>query len=182
MQGFVYILTNEAMPGLVKIGRTTREVDVRAAELWQTGVPTRFNVWAQERTPDCVQLEAFVHGDLKNHRVSRVREFFRVDPDDALKRLRFWRDLQAEEFIQQNFYGLTLVSCGVASAVCGIDRLAKETGLSPFLIADALERVTADELRGAIERARADREIEHFGTLDRMGVPENERWSYCNDE
>jgi hypothetical protein len=43
IQGFVYILSNKKMPGLVKIGCTTRPVVERTAELnSMTGVPAPF--------------------------------------------------------------------------------------------------------------------------------------------
>ena len=42
-KGLVYVLTNSAMPGLVKIGMTTRDsVDTRMKELYSTGVPVPF--------------------------------------------------------------------------------------------------------------------------------------------
>ena len=38
--GIVYVLTTQAMPGLVKIGMTTRDnLDARMRELYGTGVP-----------------------------------------------------------------------------------------------------------------------------------------------
>ena len=41
--GIVYVLTNPAMNGLVKIGKTSREsVDHRLNELYSTGVPVPF--------------------------------------------------------------------------------------------------------------------------------------------
>ena len=41
--GIVYVLTNPAMPGLVKIGKTSRgSIDVRLNELYSTGVPVPF--------------------------------------------------------------------------------------------------------------------------------------------
>lgn len=42
-QGIVYILSNEAMPGLLKIGLTTRkDLSARLRELYTTGVPVPF--------------------------------------------------------------------------------------------------------------------------------------------
>ena len=43
--GIVYVLSNRVMPGLVKIGMTTRcEIDSRLKELYTTGVPVPFDV------------------------------------------------------------------------------------------------------------------------------------------
>lgn len=42
--GTVYVLTNPAMPGLVKIGKTARDDNTRIAELYITGVPVPFNI------------------------------------------------------------------------------------------------------------------------------------------
>ena len=40
----VYVLTNPAMPGLLKIGSTTQEeVDTRMKQLYSTGVPVPFD-------------------------------------------------------------------------------------------------------------------------------------------
>ena len=39
MVDIVYILTNEAMPGLVKIGCTNGELASRIRQLYSTGVP-----------------------------------------------------------------------------------------------------------------------------------------------
>ena len=41
--GIVYVLTNPAMPGIVKIGKTSRgSIDARLNELYSTGVPVPF--------------------------------------------------------------------------------------------------------------------------------------------
>ena len=42
MEGSVYFLTNPAMPNMVKIGKTTRDVELRLADLYSTGVPLPF--------------------------------------------------------------------------------------------------------------------------------------------
>ena len=36
MEGSVYVLTNPAMPNMVKIGKTTRDVELRLADLYST--------------------------------------------------------------------------------------------------------------------------------------------------
>ena len=42
--GVVYVLTNPAMPGLVKIGKTTQnDVTTRISQLYTTGVPLPFD-------------------------------------------------------------------------------------------------------------------------------------------
>lgn len=80
MKGYVYILSNPSMPGIVKIGRTTRTVHGRAGELYQTGVPTPFVVEHYLATPDCVDLERRMHVLFAGQRVGQDREFFAVDP------------------------------------------------------------------------------------------------------
>lgn len=78
--GWVYILTNPSMPGLVKVGLTTRALDARAAELTAaTGVPTPFVVAWGRAVSDCAYVEAAVHRMLDDRRVSGKREFFRCD-------------------------------------------------------------------------------------------------------
>lgn len=78
--GWVYILTNEAMPGMVKIGLTTRTPKERAAELsGATGVPLPFVVAWARAVSDCDYVEKAVHRMLDDKRVNGKRESFRVD-------------------------------------------------------------------------------------------------------
>lgn len=179
--GYVYVLTNDAMPGLVKVGRTSRDVDMRASELWQTGVPEKFDVFWSCKTPDCVQLEAYAHGDLRKCRVSMSREFFRADPEHVVDRVRFWAAIQANDWVFENFSEHTAVHLSEAAAASGVERLVKETGHRASLISDALAQVTADELAPAIERALADRRQEQIESFRRIGIPE-EDWEGMLDE
>jgi hypothetical protein len=78
--GWVYILTNEAMPGMVKIGLTTKTPKERAAELSSaTGVPLPFVVAWARAVSDCDYVERVVHRMLDDRRVNEKRESFRVD-------------------------------------------------------------------------------------------------------
>src|SRR5579884_197675 len=82
--GFVYILTNDIMPGLVKIGLTTALPEDRAKELFNTGVPNPFNVAFRAITSWPKAVERRTHQLLKRHRVNPKREFFRVSVDEAI--------------------------------------------------------------------------------------------------
>ncbi len=78
--GWVYILTNPAMPGLVKIGMTGRTPSQRIAELTRaTGIPSPFELAWSAPVSDCAHVEAAVHRMLADRRVSAGREFFRAD-------------------------------------------------------------------------------------------------------
>jgi len=76
--GFVYVLINPSMPGLLKIGRTNRSTDERLRELNVTAVPTPFVLAYESFFDDSALAEEFVHAYLeaKGHRVSQQREFF----------------------------------------------------------------------------------------------------------
>lgn len=85
-RGYVYVLSNPSMPGIVKVGRTFREPRARAAELSAaTGVPTPFKIEATVSTWNCVWLEKLVHIDLRRCRVNSNREFFRCTVEEALE-------------------------------------------------------------------------------------------------
>jgi hypothetical protein len=78
--GWVYILTNPAMPGLVKIGLTTRTPTLRAAELsGATGVPLPYEVAWARAVSDCAFIEGVVHRMLDDRRINGKRESFRCD-------------------------------------------------------------------------------------------------------
>jgi hypothetical protein len=82
---YLYVLANESMPGMVKIGRSDRDAVTRAKELsYATGVPTEFRVIRNFRVRDSVALERRVHERLISYRVSSNREFFSVDAETAI--------------------------------------------------------------------------------------------------
>lgn len=82
--GKIYALVNSSMPGLVKIGKTTRGSKSRANELHTTGVPTPFIVLYEVDVADCDEAEHHMHEVLAGFRVSERREFFRVEPKIAI--------------------------------------------------------------------------------------------------
>ena len=87
-KGFVYILTNESFrEDWVKIGRSSRPVDVRSKELDNTAVPLPFKIYATIQTIKYVDVERIVHKQidrLTDLRIRQNREFFNVEPSQAL--------------------------------------------------------------------------------------------------
>ena len=83
----VYVLTNPAMPGLVKIGFTSREdPSHRMDELHTTGVPLPFECFrALEVEDDEVgkRLEKALKQAFTKYRVNPNREFFELEPEEA---------------------------------------------------------------------------------------------------
>ena len=86
--GHLYVLANSAMPGLVKVGKTTRSPNERAAELSSaTGLPSPFIVVYEQLFGNCSEAESFVHTYLaaKGFRVSTNREFFNAPVNDVVR-------------------------------------------------------------------------------------------------
>lgn len=84
MMGYVYVMVNAALPGLVKIGRTQNPPDERAVDLNTTGVPDRFIVVHQAFSEDCIVHESRVHKHLEAKRYSKNREFFKISVQEAI--------------------------------------------------------------------------------------------------
>ncbi|MEP4249458.1 GIY-YIG nuclease family protein [Tateyamaria sp.] len=81
MSQIVYVLINQAMPGLVKIGLTTGRIEERMRSLDSTGVPLPFECFAAWTVEDAVKAEKALHTAFGDHRIRDRREFFRLSPD-----------------------------------------------------------------------------------------------------
>lgn len=86
--GFVYVLSNESMPGLVKIGLTTRLPEDRSHELSNTSVPTPFKVAFRIATSRPREVEKQAHNFLAEYRINHKREFFEVSVETAIESVR----------------------------------------------------------------------------------------------
>lgn len=86
--GFVYIMTNPSFrEDWIKIGKSTRPVDVRSKELDNTAVPLPFEIFATMQTAKFDKVEKLVHKTidcLTDLRIRQNREFFNVAPQVAL--------------------------------------------------------------------------------------------------
>lgn len=91
MPNIVYVLTNPAMPGIVKIGMTdSAEVQRRMDALYTTGVPLPFDcvvAWEVEGR-DAVDIERALHTAFDPARINPSREFFQMEPEQVEVLLR----------------------------------------------------------------------------------------------
>jgi hypothetical protein len=96
--GLVYVLTNAAMPGIVKIGITTRQnIENRLRELFTTSVPVPFKCEFACQVDDCNKVESALHRAFHPYRFPK-REFFKIDPGQAIAILELFekKDITAE--------------------------------------------------------------------------------------
>lgn len=96
-KGYVYILTNPSFrEDWVKIGKSSRPVDVRSKELDNTAVPLPFEIYATLYTEKYDQIEKKIHKQidrLTDLRIRQNREFFNIAPSVALDIMRDMADL-----------------------------------------------------------------------------------------
>lgn len=98
--GIVYLLTNPAMPGLVKIGMTTQEdIDKRMRELYTTGVPVPFECQfaCRVKKSDCGKIEKALHTAFAPQRINANREFFRIQVEQAKAILELFHHVDVTE-------------------------------------------------------------------------------------
>ena len=82
--GWLYILSSPAMPGILKIGHTTRQPEVRAIELADaTGVPCAFVSEFTQAVDNSEAMEGHLHRLLAHCRPTPNREFFIVSVPEA---------------------------------------------------------------------------------------------------
>jgi hypothetical protein len=128
------------MPGIVKIGRTKKNPQLRADTLYKsaTGVPQQFRIEFAVYVDDCIWSETFIHRRLNEFRVNNAREFFKLNIDDAVKYVAShsigkW-DLCADTML------------GYVIDHEAITDYAERIGKPPSIVCDALANLSDDEL------------------------------------
>lgn len=98
--GIVYILTNEAMPGYVKIGITS-DLQARIKQLSSTSVPVPFECFFAKKVGDSRLVESRLQAAFSKDRVDSGagREFFMIQPEQAAAALSL---ADGEEVILKN--------------------------------------------------------------------------------
>ena len=81
--GTVYIISNPAMPGLVKIGKTIN-LEARLQSLYSSGVPMPFRCIYAKEVDNYSEVERKLHKGLNSHRENSNREFFRIPEEEVI--------------------------------------------------------------------------------------------------
>lgn len=122
--GYVYILTNPSFKeDWVKIGKSSRPVDIRSKELDNTAVPLPFEIYATLKTVKYSEAEKLIHHYIErftNLRIRNNREFFNVAPEEALAIFKevalLLDDAEIEEVFKQVVVGKSDKSDGGKSS------------------------------------------------------------------
>lgn len=112
--GYVYILTNPSFKeDWVKIGKSSRPVDIRSKELDNTAVPLPFEIYATLKTAKYSEAEKLIHRYIErftNLRIRNNREFFNVSPEEALDIFKevalLLDDAEIEETYKLSMFGI----------------------------------------------------------------------------
>jgi hypothetical protein len=86
VRGWVYVITNKALIGQVKVGYSTKDPVLRAKELDSSGVPHRYEVMFDALVESPRDVEQRVHEQLSQHREGK--EWFRCSVVSAISAIR----------------------------------------------------------------------------------------------
>ena len=87
--GWLYVITSPSLPGLVKIGCTRRlNPTLRVRELSSSSLPEPYHAHCFVFSDDCFELENNIHKYFDKERVNPDREFFRIEPKEAIDVLK----------------------------------------------------------------------------------------------
>jgi hypothetical protein len=127
-RGLVYILENEAMPGIIKVGMTTN-LARRITELNNcTAVPLPFRCRYAATVEDPQFVEMRLHAAFAPHRLSSRREFFRVPVECVIAAI----ELAAIETVEASVEVLPTGETEAAEPL-GITRAGAEADLIEML-------------------------------------------------
>lgn len=86
VRGWVYVIDNAAMPGLVKVGYSTKDPVLRAKELAGTGTPHAYRVVFDALVEEPRTVEQAAHAVLKGKQEGK--EWFRCSQAEAIAAIR----------------------------------------------------------------------------------------------
>lgn len=101
IKGWVYVISNRAMPGIIKLGYSTKDPALRAQELNHTGSPHPYSVEYETLVWDPYSLEQRVHKMLYSK--LEGKEWFKCTVHEAINAIQA---AYTDCFILENFLGV----------------------------------------------------------------------------
>lgn len=86
MKGWVYVITNKSLLGLVKVGFSMKDPEIRANELNHTGSPHPYDVEYDVLVENPRDVEQSIHKKL--HAKREGKEWFRCTPEEAVAAIK----------------------------------------------------------------------------------------------
>jgi T5orf172 domain len=132
MRAYVYILSNPAFPGLLKVGWTTDTPENRIRQLHTTGVPSPFVLEAALLVHQAEETERQVHQALAGRRHAQNREFFDVpflEALDCLTRVVLTKLAEAETSEESSASALASSNHGLPPSELLLLRLLVSSGI-----------------------------------------------------
>lgn len=104
--GFVYLMDNDSMPGVYKIGYTDRPPMYRRDELSSsTSVPTCFEIVFYIECENASLVEKDIHEAFDEFRISSNREFFKFDIKTLMQNVYIYFSEEGTHFAEGAKYG-----------------------------------------------------------------------------
>ena len=91
---YIYVLGNDYMSNIIKIGYTSKDPVSRAHEISKaTGVPSPFKVLYQVKCFNGLKIEKATHNHLSKYKTQSNKEFFEIDLEDAIEIILKYKEL-----------------------------------------------------------------------------------------
>jgi TPR repeat protein len=97
VRGWVYVITNPAMPNILKIGFSTKDPQLRAQEFYHTNSPHPFIVEYDVLVESPRNFEQLIHKELSH--LNEGKEWFRCSVSEAVSAIR---EIIGNEIILEN--------------------------------------------------------------------------------
>jgi len=166
MSKIVYVFTNQAMPGYIKIGMTSRDdIKKRLAELSNpSGVPVPFECLYAAEVDDAEGVEKAIHVAFDCDRPNKKREFFTTEPHRIITLLKQYAKSDESAMVQKEFNSITSSEDKQAIDSAARENAKRRSGFtfSAVDIPEGAELVyTADEAK--ICKVVGDKTVEYEG-------------------
>ncbi len=87
-RGWVYVVSQAAIPGMIKIGFTLRPPEERARDFDRIGLPGSFVVEYEANVESPRAVERAVHAELRRRQLCKGREWFTLPVDQAISEIK----------------------------------------------------------------------------------------------